>query len=135
MRILSIDYGLKRCGLAWTDPLQISISGLGAVPPGILEQHLGPVIADGVSTIVLGYPTRSDGSDSHVTDEIRQLYERLKLRYPDKEVYLWDESFSSRSAARVLFESGVSKKKRQEKSRLDEMSAILILRDFLLSKT
>lgn len=134
-RILAIDYGKKRCGLAWTDPLMIAAHGL----PTVQESELKPFLLKSVSSesieeILLGYPTRMDGSDSHVTEEVRELEKWLSQQFPNLSVIRWDERLSSVSASRALVEAGISKKKRREKGALDQMAATLMLQEYLQSK-
>lgn len=131
-RILSIDYGKRRCGLAWTDPLQIAAHGL----PTVAESELKPfliknVALESIKVILIGYPTRFDGSDSHVTEDVRVLEAWMKTQFPEVEVIRWDERLSSKAAGRALIETGVSKKKRREKGVLDQMAATLMLQEYL----
>lgn len=131
-RILSIDYGKRRCGLAWTDLLQIAAHGL----PTVNESELKPFLTknvpqESIEAVLLGYPTRFDGSDSHVTEEVRQLEIWLTTQFPTLEVIRWDERLSSKAASRALIETGVSKKKRREKGILDQMAATLMLQEYL----
>ena len=131
-RLLGIDYGLKRTGLAWTDPLQISISGLGGIETVVLEAKIKEIMAsESVERIVLGFPTRTDGSDTHSTAEIREFGEKLKVWFPDIPVTFHDEQFTSKMAKKVLFDSGVKKSKRRDKHLIDQTSAVIILQDFL----
>lgn len=134
-RILSIDYGKKRCGLAWTDPLMIAAHGLPTVQESDLKAFLQKSVAsESIEEILLGYPTRMDGSDSHVTEDVRGLEKWLHEQFPAVSVIRWDERLSSVSASRALVETGVSKKKRKKKGALDQMAATLMLQEYLLSK-
>ncbi len=134
-RILAIDYGARRCGLAWTDPLQIAAHGLPTIPETELRTRLAHMIAaDGVEAILLGFPRRLDGSDTHVTEAVRALEQWLQTQHPAIPVHRWDERFSSKRASQALIETGVSKKKRREKGSLDQMAATLMLQEFLFSK-
>jgi putative Holliday junction resolvase len=131
-RIISIDYGKKRTGLAWTDPLQIIASGLETVPTESLPARLKQLVkAEEVDTIVLGFPTRLDGSDTHITEEVRNFAEKLVKWFPKLEVRLWDERFTSKMAEEEMIRGGVKKKKRQDKQLINEVSATLILRDYM----
>ncbi|MEL7342631.1 MAG: RuvX/YqgF family protein, partial [Bacteroidota bacterium] len=88
-RIIAIDYGAKRTGLAWTDPLQIIATGIGSFDTEGLDDKLKELIAkEEIEAIVLGYPTRMDGSDSHVTEAVRQLKDRLAKAYPEIKLHL-----------------------------------------------
>lgn len=134
-RILAIDYGKKRCGLAWTDPLMIAAHGLPTVQAPDLRSFLQQTVPrESIEEILLGYPTRMDGSDSHVTEDVRALEIWLKDQLPTVTVIRWDERLSSVSASRALIETGVSKKKRRKKGALDQMAATLMLQEYLLSK-
>ncbi len=133
-RIVSIDYGRKRCGLAWTDSLRIAAHGL----PTVAESELRPSISrivdqESVDEILLGYPSRLDGSDTHVTADVRELEAWLHKQFPDLRVIRWDERLSSANAKHALVASGVSKKKRREKGRLDQMAAVMMLQEYLAS--
>lgn len=131
-RILSIDYGKRRCGLAWTDPLQIAAHGLPTVNESELKSFLiNNVAQESIQVVVLGYPTRFDGSDSHVTEEVRSLEAWMNTQFPEVEVIRWDERLSSKAASRALIEVGISKKKRREKGVLDQMAATLMLQEYL----
>ncbi len=131
-RILAIDYGAKRCGLAWTDPLQITAQGLPTVQePDLKPSLLRLVATEKIELILLGYPTRMDGSDSHVTEAVRELQRWVEIQFPTLPVKRWDERFTSTLAARALIDAGISKKKRREKGTLDQMSATLMLQEYL----
>jgi putative Holliday junction resolvase len=131
-RIVAIDYGLKRTGLAWTDPLQIIATALETVPTETLLDRLKAIMAkEKVETIVLGWPTRLDGSDTDTTAPVRELGEKLTGLYPDVRIAFQDEQFSSRNAMQAMIQGGVPKKKRRDKALIDQVSAVLILQDYL----
>lgn len=131
-RILSIDYGKRRCGLAWTDPLQIAAHGLPTIAEEELKAFLSKNIpSENIHEILLGYPTRFDGSDSHVTADVRSLETWLKETFSGLTIVRWDERLSSKAASKALIASGVSKKKRREKGVLDQMAATLMLQEYL----
>ncbi|MEL6590533.1 MAG: Holliday junction resolvase RuvX [Bacteroidota bacterium] len=131
-RIIAIDYGAKRTGLAWTDPLQIIATGIGSFDTEGLDDKLKELITkEEIEAIVLGYPTRMDGSDSHVTEAVRQLKDRLVKTYPKIKLHLVDERFSSQIAKQSMLEGGLSKKKRRNKHLVNEISAVIILQDFM----
>ena len=134
-RVIAIDYGLRRTGLAWTDPLQIIATGLETVRTADLMPHLKALVAgEEVEGFLLGWPTRLDGSDTDSTEPIRQFRNWLKKNFPNQFIELWDEQFTSKMAVRALVEAGVSKKKRRTKGAIDQMSATLILQEYLESK-
>ena len=131
-RILAIDYGAKRTGLAWTDPLQLIATGIGGIDTHLLEGRLKELMQqEDIETIVLGYPTRMDGTDTHVTESVRNLYKWIKEQFPLCSLHLQDERFTSKMAQDAMLTAGLKKKKRRDKYLLDEMSAVLILQDFL----
>lgn len=131
-RILSIDYGLKRCGIAVTDPLQIIVNGLTAVnEPELLPFILNYSKENVVEKIVLGYPLQADGTLSLISHEIEKLKIKLEMLLPQIKVELFDERKSSKMALSVLVQSGAGKKKRSNKYLLDEISAVIILQKYL----
>lgn len=131
-RIIAIDYGAKRCGLAWTDPLQISCNPLDTIAPEVLEDEVHKLVnSDLVSDIVIGLPTHADGTLTQIGPKIKELKASLQSRYPNIEVHLVDESFTSQRASQLMVSLGTKKKKRREKGSLDKMSAVIILKDFL----
>ena len=131
-RILSIDFGLKRCGLAVTDPLQIIVNGLTTVTqPELLDFVLDYCKENQVEKIILGYPLQSDGTKTQVSNEIEKLQLRINALLPMVKVELYDEKKSSQEALRVIIQSGIGKKKRSSKELLDKMSAVIILQRYL----
>lgn len=133
-RILAIDYGLKRTGLAWTDPLQIIATGIGSFDTSLLKEEIAKRIqAEDIESIVLGYPTRMDGSDTDSTPEVRKFETYLKKQYPNIPVHRFDERFSSKMAMDAMIASGVKKKKRRNKQLINELSATIILQGFMES--
>ncbi|GAB4425860.1 MAG: Holliday junction resolvase RuvX [Bacteroidia bacterium] len=131
-RILAIDYGARRTGLAWTDPMQIIATGVGTVDTARLHETLARYVAtEDIEAFVLGFPTRLDGSDTHVTQDVRDLAAHLQQQYPGRPVHLWDERFSSAQAMRAMIDSGVKQKQRRDKQLINEVSAVLILQGFM----
>jgi putative Holliday junction resolvase len=129
--VLCIDFGLKRCGLAMSDANRIIASPLATIPSEHLETWLSIEIPKRqVSEIVLGYPTRLDGTDSHVTENVRLLKAVLEKQYPTIPVVLFDERYSSKMASQTISMIG-SKKKKQDKALIDQVAAALILQDYL----
>ncbi|MEO1449620.1 MAG: Holliday junction resolvase RuvX [Bacteroidota bacterium] len=132
MRIIAIDYGSKRTGLAWTDPMQIIATGIGSFDTPLIEAKLKELVAkESVETIVLGYPTRLDGSDTHITAAVREFEIKLKTWFPAVQVLRWDERFTSKEASRAILEGGAKKKKRQDKHLVNEVAATLLLQDYM----
>jgi putative holliday junction resolvase len=133
-RTLAIDWGQKRCGLAWTDPLGLSTNPLDFVPPQLLLPTLQRLVVEGpVGTIVLGYPTRPDGTDTHSTEAVRALAAQLQTTFPGVQLVLQDERFTSREAKSLLIQGGIGRQQRREKGRVDTLSAVLLLQAYLES--
>ncbi|WNJ20887.1 Holliday junction resolvase RuvX [Pontibacter sp. G13] len=131
-RILSIDYGLKRTGLAWTDPLQIIATGVGCFPTNEVKAKIQELAAqEDIETIVLGWPTRHDGSDTHSTPAVRKFSHWLNKRFSDKQIVLWDERYTSKLALDAMIQAGVKKKRRSDKQLINEVSATILLQDYL----
>ncbi|MFM6965099.1 MAG: Holliday junction resolvase RuvX [Sphingomonadales bacterium] len=129
--VLCIDFGLKRCGLAISDPNRIIASPLQTIASETLEAWLEIEIPKRqISEIVLGYPTRLDGSDTHVTENIRLLKQVLETKFPQLQIQLFDERFSSKMASTAISQMG-HKKKKQDKGLIDQVAAALILQEFL----
>ncbi len=131
-RIMGIDYGKKRVGVAATDPLQIIVSPVDTVETDSFEDYLAAYIqAEPVVKIVFGFPYRSGNVVSENGKAIEKVTAHLRKRYPNIPIELVDESYTSRDAMQVLIQSGVKQKKRRDKKLLDKMSAVLILQKFL----
>jgi putative Holliday junction resolvase len=131
-RILSIDYGGKRTGLAVTDPLQIIATGLTAVDTKDLMPFLKAYFArEEVEKVIVGLPTHADGNDTHATPLVRGFIARFKKEFPAIAIQTVDEQFTSKLAVRALIDSGVSKKDRRDKKIVDEMAATIILQEYL----
>lgn len=131
-RILSIDYGSKRTGLAVTDPLQIIATGLTAVDTKDLVDYLKAYFAkEAVEKVIIGMPTHADGNDTHATPLVKAFINHFKKTFPAIPIQPVDEQFTSKLAVRALIESGTSKKDRRNKKLVDEMSATIILQEYL----
>lgn len=131
-KIIALDVGTKRTGVAETDPFQIIATGL----PTLDTSQLLPFLAQYVATeqpkaLVIGAPVRLHGEASDIETYIANLIVQIKLAHPMLPIYRVDERFTSKIAAHTLSLSGLSKKKRQEKGRIDEISAVLILQSFM----
>lgn len=134
-RILAIDYGLKRTGLAVTDPLQLIASGLTTVPTTQLLEFLKNYIQnEPVELIVVGEPKQMDNTPSESEEFILTFLEKLKTALPNIPVKRVDERFTSKMAFKTMIDSGLKKSKRQNKALVDEISATLILQSFLNSR-
>jgi putative Holliday junction resolvase len=131
-RILALDYGAKRTGIAVTDELQIIASGLTTVETPKLLHFLKEYCSKNkVESFVLGYPTRLDGTDTHNTKPVEELAEKLKLTFPVIAIHFEDERFTSKIAKDSMLQMGMKKKDRQRKELVDEISAVLILQAFM----
>jgi putative Holliday junction resolvase len=131
-RILAIDYGRKRTGLAVTDPLRIIANVLATVETKELEKYLADYFAtNDVDIIVLGKPSQMNGEPSETMRYIEPLAGRLRHAYPDKKVVLYDERFTSVLAHRAMLESGIGKMARRDKALVDRISATIILQSYM----
>ena len=131
-RILSIDYGKKRTGLAVTDPLQLIANGLTTVPtPSLLEFVTGYVTKEKVERIVVGQPRQANGEESENMARIRTFVERLQKVLPDIPVEFFDERYTSVLAHQAMLDGGLKKKARQNKALVDEISATIILQGWM----
>ncbi len=131
-RLIAIDYGTKRTGLAWTDPFKMIATGIGSFAANTLYDKLDELVSQGeIEGFVVGWPTRGDGSDTHNTENVRQFVKWLESKFPKLEIILWDERFTSRQAQQVMLQAGVKKKKRREKQLINQISATIILQDYL----
>lgn len=131
-RIMALDYGKKRTGVAVTDPLKIIASGLETLETPKLMSFLKTYVSsETVEAIVLGMPLGLDGKDTDSTVSVRKFFESLKKIFPEIKIYLHDERFTSKMAVRVMIDAGMKKKDRQEKGNVDKISAVIILQSFL----
>lgn len=136
MRILSIDYGKKRTGLAVTDPLQIIAGGLGTVETSVLYEYIEAYIQrEQVERIVIGKPMQPNGQRSENMVRVENFYNRWRKAHPEIPIEYYDERFTSVLAHRAMIDGGVKKKTRREnKGLVDEISATIILQDYLQSR-
>ena len=134
-RILSIDYGKKRTGLAVTDPLQIIAGGLSTIETKDLFDFLSAYVArEGVERIVIGKPTQPNGQPSENLVRVENFVNRWRKACPEVPIEYYDERFTSVLAHRAILEGGVKKKTRREnKGLVDEVSATIILQDYMNS--
>ena len=133
-RILAIDYGTRRTGLAVTDPLRIIANALDTVETKQLEKYLADYFAkNDVDIIVLGKPSQMNGQPSETMRYIEPLAGRLRHAYPDKRVVMYDERFTSVMAHRTMLESGIGKMARRDKALVDRISATIILQSYMES--
>ena len=131
-RIIAIDYGTKRTGLAVTDPLRIIAGALATVETKQLEKYLADYFSkNDVDIIVLGKPSQMNGQPSEAMRFIEPLAGRLRHAYPDKQVVLYDERFTSVLAHRTILDSGIGKMARRDKALVDRISATIILQSYM----
>ncbi|MDO4228484.1 MAG: Holliday junction resolvase RuvX [Capnocytophaga sp.] len=134
-RILAIDYGGKRCGIAVTDPMRIIASGLTTVNTSELLFFLKKYIAEEkVGEIVLGKPKRMNNEDSDIEADIQKFIQLLKMEFPELIIEREDERFTSKIASRSMIDIGMKKKQRQNKELVDQISATLILQSYMNRK-
>ena len=134
-RILAIDYGRRRCGVAVTDVLQISANGLPTVATGELMKFLKDYCGrESVDEIIVGEPRDLHGNPSESMRYIRPFLGSLRKEMPEMKVTMFDERFTSTIAHREMLAGGFTKKQRAEKGRADEMAAVLILTGYLDSR-
>lgn len=134
-RIIAIDYGRKRTGLAVTDTLQMIANGLSTVPSGELVKYLSDYISrETVDLFVVGLPKQMNNEPSGNMQYVEAFVTHLKRTIPTIPVEYYDERFTSVLAHRAMLDGGLKKKKRQDKSLVDEISAVIILQGYLESK-
>jgi putative holliday junction resolvase len=131
-RILAIDYGLKRTGLAVTDPLRIIASALEVVETSHLMDYLKVYFKkETVDEVVIGMPKRLNNTDSEIAPNVRKFIEAFKISFPKTPIFTADERFTSFLAKRAMIEGGMKKKDREVKGNADKISATLILQNYL----
>ncbi|MDE6011311.1 MAG: Holliday junction resolvase RuvX [Prevotella sp.] len=134
-RILSIDYGRKRTGLAVTDPQQIIAGGLATVSTSELFDWLKAYISrEPVESIVIGEPRQPNGEPSENLGRVREFVNRWRKTVPEIPIEYFDERFTSVLAHRAMLDGGLKKKTRQNKALVDEISATIILEDYMRSR-
>jgi len=134
-RILSIDYGQKRTGLAVTDPLQIIAGGLATVSTSGLFDWLKDYLSkESVERIIIGEPKQTNGQPSENLARVQQFVNRWKKAFPEVPIEYYDERFTSVLAHQAMIDGGLKKKARQDKALVDEISATIILEDYLRAR-
>jgi putative Holliday junction resolvase len=135
-RILAIDYGQKRVGIAVTDPMQIISTGLCTVTANEAVDFLKKYVAkEAVEQIVVGYPRQNNNTASDNAHFVEKFVEKLKKALPTHPIEYFDERFTSKIAMRTMIDGGLGKKARQDKALVDEISATIILQDYMLFKS
>ena len=131
-RIMAIDYGLKRTGLAVTDPLQIIATGLTTIESPRIINFLREYFAkEPVELIIIGDPRNWDDSDTHATPLVRAVIERLKKKFPTIPVVTVDERYTSKMASQAMIDMGMKKMQRRNKALVDEIAATIMLQEYL----
>ncbi len=131
-RVLAIDYGQKRTGLAVTDPLRITANPLLTLPTGQLVDWLQEYFQNNeVDEVVIGHPTQLNGEESSSMQYIRPFVQRFRKLFPEKPLYEYDERFTSTLAHQAMILGGMKKKQRQDKAVVDKIAACIILEDYL----
>jgi putative holliday junction resolvase len=133
-RILAIDYGAKRTGLAVTDPMGIIATALDVVTSHQLEQYLKDYfVKEEVNRVIIGMPINTDGRATDATPLVQAFINRFKKIFPSKELILHDERFTSKMAMEAMIAGGMKKKDRRVKGNVDKVSATIILQSYLES--
>ena len=131
-RIVCIDYGMKRCGIAATDPLQIIVSAVTTVAtPELLSFFEEYLQRETVEKLVVGLPVHRDGSYTYIKQQIDAFCGAFSKKWPRIPVDFGDEQFSSVQAKQIILQSGVKKEKRKDKALVDKVSAVIILQRYL----
>ena len=135
-RIMAIDYGLKRVGLAVTDPQQIIATPLETVAATEVLTYLKTYVQrEPVEKFVVGMPVHLDSSPTDATPHVKGFVKRLKAAFPETEIILADERFTSRLAKQAMLAGGVKKKDRQDKAAVDRLSATILLQSYMESQS
>lgn len=133
-RILCIDYGGKRTGIAVTDPLQIIATGLTTVDSNELISFLKKYfLQEEVELIIIGEPKNLDDSDTHATPLVKEAIKKLQKEFPQIPIKTVDERFTSKMAKQAMIEMGMKKKDRKNKRTVDEIAATMMLQEYLAS--
>lgn len=132
-RILAIDYGIKRTGIAVTDDFQIIASGLTTIPSETIIAFLKEYFAkEKVEKVIIGEPKQMNGQPSESTQIIEKFVTKFKTAFPEMKLDRVDERFTSKMAFQTMIDSGLKKKQRQNKALVDEIAATIMLQDYLL---
>jgi len=135
MRILAIDYGIKRTGIAVTDEMQLIAFGLTTIPSETAIAFLKDYFSkEKVEQVIIGEPKQMDGTPSQSADIINAFVVKFKQIFPEIPVYRVDERFTSKMAFQTMIDSGLKKKQRQNKALIDEIAATIMLQDYLQYK-
>jgi putative Holliday junction resolvase len=134
-RILAIDYGIKRTGIAVTDDFQIIASGLTTIPSetaiAFLKEYF---LKENIAKVLIGEPKQMNGQPSESTEIIEKFVSKFKEEFPEMKLERSDERFTSKMAFQTMIDSGLKKKQRQNKGLVDEIAATIMLQDYLSRK-
>lgn len=131
-RILSIDYGKKRTGLAVTDPLQIIATGMMTIETPKLMTFLKDYFAkESVELVIIGMPTNWDDTDTHATPLVQQFMKAFSKSFPAMPITTVDERYTSKMAKQAMLEMGMKKKQRQDKANVDVIAATIMLQEYM----
>jgi putative holliday junction resolvase len=134
-RLMAIDYGAKRIGLAVSDPMQIIATALDTVSPREIFDYLKVYEQQqGVEAFIVGMPKQLDNTDSSNAPLVKKFVKQLQTQFPDKPIHLADERFTSSMALQAMIAGGMKKKDRRDKANVDKISAVIILQSFMESK-
>ena len=134
-RILAIDFGIKRTGIAVTDEMQIIASGLTTIPSETAIAFLIDYFSkENVSKVIIGEPKQMNGDPSESTPIIEKFVTAFKIAFPEMQIVRVDERFTSKMAFKTMIDSGLKKKQRQNKGLVDEIAATILLQDYLTRK-
>lgn len=134
-KILALDFGLKRTGLALTDDEKMFAFGLETVNSNVLMQRIGELIeSEEVDELVLGLPKRLNNQDSHITQNVLLLKDAIEKNFPSLGIHLLDERFTSKMASQAMYAAGASNKQKKEKELVDKVSATIILQSYLQAR-
>lgn len=131
-RILAIDYGLKRTGLAVTDPLQLIATGLDTIESARIFTFISAYLKnEAVELFLIGEPKNLDDSDTHATPHVHRIIRLLGEKFPSIPVKSIDERYTSKMASQAMVEMGMKKSKRREKGTIDQVAAVMMLQEYL----
>ncbi|MBC7851591.1 MAG: Holliday junction resolvase RuvX [Chitinophagaceae bacterium] len=131
-RILALDYGLKRTGVAVTDPFQIIATGLTTVEtPKLLAFLKNYFLQEQVELLIIGEPKNLDDTDTHATPLVKRMIVKLKKEFPQLPIQTVDERYSSKRAKEAMIDMGMRKKQRRDKALVDEIAATILLQEYL----
>jgi putative Holliday junction resolvase len=133
-RILAIDYGIKRTGIAVTDPLKIIATGLTTIPSNTLISFLKDYfVKEEVELVIIGEPKNLDDSDTHATPIVKSMIKKLMKEFPAKRIKTVDERYTSKMASQAMIDMGMKKMQRRNKALVDEIAATIMLQEYLRS--